>query len=89
MSQTERHILAHDKKGLQFLEAYAKCGCVSEACELSGTSRSTHYWRLEHFAGYRKKFAQAHRDAVANAVERVRRRLAGSRLGQNSTLSDT
>lgn len=93
MSQTERHALAQHKKGLQFLEAYAKCGCVSKACELSGTSRSTHYWRLEHFASYRKQFAQVHRDAVAHAVAEVKRKLTdhgpGSRLGQNPTLSDT
>lgn len=80
--------MAHDgarrKKGVQFLEAYAQCGTVAEACRRSGTSPSTHYWRLQHFSGYRKMFAAAHRAAITNAVAAVKQR-----LGQNPTESDT
>ena len=72
---------AHKKKGLQFLEAYAKCGCVTEACDLSGTSPSTHYWRLKNFAGYRKKFAAAHRAAIEHAVAEAKRRGVELRRG--------
>jgi hypothetical protein len=70
------HVGTRTKKNLQFLEAYATCGCVTEACKLSGTSPSTHYWRLEHFAGYRRMFAEAHRAAVAHAVAEVKQKLA-------------
>ncbi len=76
-------------KGGDFLKAYAKCGSVSEACRKSGTSRSTHYWRLENFPRYRKAFTQAHRQALVNALDRARTPAEQASAISNATVRGT
>jgi hypothetical protein len=90
---TDLHTSAHPKKGASFLDAYVTCGSVSKACDISGTPRSVHYWRLSHMANYREAFAAARRAACQYAVAKAKRRAVkfrnNRRLGQNPTKPDT
>jgi hypothetical protein len=53
----------HRNNARAFLEAYAKCGNVSEACRETGFNRRVHYTRLASDEQYARDFADAQEQA--------------------------
>ena len=69
-----RTLAAQRKKKAAFLEAYVRCGVLSEAARAAGVERTTHYWWLRHDPEYAEAFAEAERQAGDLLVEEARRR---------------
>ncbi len=65
--------IRHPKKRA-FLAAMGECGNVSQACELAGIHRSTHYDWLENDPEYAEAFAHAEDHAAERLEQEARRR---------------
>ena len=62
-----RTLVAQRKKKAAFLEAYVRCGVVSEAARAAGVERTTHYWwlRAEEEKKKREKKKREKREEAA------------------------
>src|SRR5262245_627677 len=60
----------------RFIQAYTETGCVNQSCEVSGISRTTHYYKLQTDETYQRAFEEAQEQVGQMledlAVERVR-----------------
>lgn len=63
------HNSAHPRR-IAFLAAYAELGNVSDACEVAGVGRRTHYDWLDADTSYAAAFADA-RESAADRLERA------------------
>lgn len=61
-------------KKAAFVAAYAKCGNVTEACEIAGVSKSVHYDWLKNDEIYKKAIKEALSEAVDLMEKEARRR---------------
>lgn len=61
-------------KKKKFLAAYAECGNITHAAELSGIDRHSHYLWLDKSEKYRTMFEAAHHQAIEHMEQEARRR---------------
>ena len=65
--------MQHNKKPA-FLAAYAECGTITQAAEIAGIDRVTHYRWLKDDPEYAKAFEEAHEKSVERLEQEARRR---------------
>jgi len=69
----QRNEMQHNKKPA-FLAAYAECGTITQAAEIAGIDRVTHYRWLKDDPEYAKAFEEAHEKSVERLEQEARRR---------------